>query len=147
GFTASDDGPGADPTMMLSDSYWKSRFGGDRSVLGRRVMVDGNARQVIGVLPPGFEFMDRKVSLLLPLQLNRANVRLISFCCQGIARLRPGVTLAQAGADIARMLPMAPAKFAINTGFTPKMFTDARIGPGLRLLKEDLVGDIGNTLW
>jgi hypothetical protein len=50
----------AQRTVMLSDGYWKARFGGDRAVLGRRIMVDGNAREVIGVLPPSFQFMDRK---------------------------------------------------------------------------------------
>ena len=43
---------------MLSDGYWKSRFGGDRSILGRRILMDGNASEVIGVLPPSFQFMD-----------------------------------------------------------------------------------------
>jgi predicted permease len=146
-FTASDDDPKSERTVMLSDGYWKSRFGADRSVLGRRIMMDGNAHAVIGVLPPSFQFMDRKVSVLLPLRLNRAEVRLISFCCQGVARLKPGVTLAQANADIARMLPMAPAKFPVNPGFSLKNYTEARIAPNVRLLKDVLVGDIGNTLW
>ena len=61
-FTASDDDPKSERTVMLTDGYWKSRFGGDRSVLGRRIMVDGDAREIIGVLPPSFQFMDQKVS-------------------------------------------------------------------------------------
>ena len=61
--------------------------------------------------------------------------------------MKPGVTLAQASADVARMLPMAPAKFPINPGFSPALFTQARFGPNLRLLKDVLIGDIGNTLW
>jgi len=146
-FTASDDDPKSERTVMLSDGYWKSRFGADRAVLGRRIMIDGNAHAVIGVLPPSFQFMDRKVSVLLPLRLNRAEVRLISFCCQGVARLKPGVTIVQANADIARMLPMAPAKFPVNPGFSLKNYTEARIAPNVRLLKDVLVGDIGNTLW
>ena len=147
GFTASDEDPNSERTVMLSDGYWRSRFGGDRSVLGRRILLDGNAHAVIGVLPPSFQFMNRKVSLVVPLRFSRAEVRLISFCCQGIARLKPGVTLAQADADVARMLPMAPAKFAMNPGFARNAFTDARISPRLRFLKDDLVGDIGDTLW
>ena len=79
---------------MLTDGYWKSRFGGDRSVLGRRIMVDGDAREVIGVLPPSFQFMDQKVSLLMPLRFNRNEVHLGNFSYQGVARLKPGVTLA-----------------------------------------------------
>ena len=146
-FAASDDDPGSERTVMLSDGYWKSRFGGDRSVIGRRVMLDGNAYNVIGVLPPSFQFLNTEVSLLLPLRIHRAEVRLFNFCCQGIARLKPGVTLAQANADIDRMLPMAPAKFPINPGLNPSMFADARIGANVRPLKDVLIGDIGNTLW
>ena len=146
-FTVSDEDPKRERTVILSDGYWKSRFGGDPSVLGQRILVDGNARAVIGVLPPSFQFLDRRVSLLVPLQLNRAEVRLISFCRQGIARLKPGVTLAQANADVARMLQMAPMKFAINPGFARNAFTDARIAPRLQLLKDALTGDIGKTLW
>ena len=72
---------------------------------------------------------------------------MISFCRQGIARLKPGVTLAQANADVARMLQMAPMKFAINPGFARNAFTDARMAPRLQLLKDALTGDIGKTLW
>jgi predicted permease len=146
-FTARDDDPASERTMILTDGYWKARFGGDRSILGRRIIVDGDPRQVIGVLPPSFQFMDRKISLVAPLRINRADVRLISFCCQGIARLKPGVTLTQANADVARMLAMAPAKFAVNPGFSADFFATARIAPRLRLLKDELIGDVGKTLW
>src|ERR1035438_251151 len=146
-FTPSDDDPKSQRTVMLSDGYWKSRFGGDRSVLGRRIMVDGNASEVIGVLPPSFQFMDQKVSLLVPLRFNRNEVHWGNFSYQGVARLKPGLTLQHANADIARMLPMASQKFSPPSGYSAKMLDDARIGPNLRLLKDDLLGDIGNTLW
>ena len=51
GFTASDEDPGSERAVLLSDGYWRSRFGGDRSVLGRRILLDGNAYTVAGVLP------------------------------------------------------------------------------------------------
>jgi predicted permease len=147
GFTAADDDPKSDRIALISDGYWKARFGGDRSVLGRRITVDGYPREVVGVLPPAFQFLDRKITLVVPLRFNRAEVRLINFSYQGIARLKPGVTLQQASADVARMIPMAPAKFPANAGFSAKMFQSARIGPNLRFLKDHLLGDIGKTLW
>jgi putative ABC transport system permease protein len=146
-FTESDDDSKNARTLMLTDGYWKTRFGGDRAVIGRTLIVDGNPHQIIGVLPPSFQFMDRKVSIVTPLRFNRAEVHLGNFSHQGVARLKPGVTLEQANADIARMLPMAVRMFPPPMGYTAKMFDDARIGPNLRFLKEDLVGDIGNTLW
>lgn len=146
-FTAADDDPNSERTVMLSDGYWRSRFGGSRSVLDRSILMDGNRYRVIGVLPPSFDFMDRRISVLTPLRFNRAEVRLISFCCEGVARLKPGVTLGQAESDVARMLGLAPGKFAMNPGFAKNAFTDARVAPRLRFLKDELVGDIGDTLW
>jgi len=147
GFSATDDDPRGEHTALLSDSYWLSRFGGDPAALGRRLLVDGVAYTIIGVLPPSFQFMDHRISLLLPMQYDRANLRLISFCCQGVARLKPGISLAQANADVARMIPLAARKFAINQGFPNDAFESARIGPNVRPLKDVLVGDIGNALW
>lgn len=146
-FTQGDEDPGSGRPILLSDNYWRSRFGADPAILGRRLVLDGTPSEIVGVLPPGFQFLDYKISLLAPLQFQRANIRLISFCCQGIARLRPGVTLQQANADVARMLPMAPRKFAMNPGFSATAFDEARIGPHLRPLKDVFVGDTGRLLW
>jgi putative ABC transport system permease protein len=147
GFTPADDDPHSESTVLLSYGYWQSRFGGNRSVLGRRILLDGEAYTVIGVLPRSFQFRDSDISILMPFQFSRAKVNLISFCCQGIARVKPGVTLAQANADVARMLLLAPGKFPINPGWSKTAFADARIAPRLRLLKDVVVGDVGNTLW
>ena len=146
-FTHADDDPKSPRTVMLTDGYWKSRFGGDRSVVGSNIILDGRPSQVIGVLPASFQFMDRKVSLVMPLRFDRAEVRLGNFSYPGVARLKPGVTIDQATADVARMLPMASRMFSPPGGYSLKMFDEARIGPNLRFLKDDLVGDIGNTLW
>jgi putative ABC transport system permease protein len=146
-FTPLDDSPAGPLTVILTDAWWKARFGGDPSVLGRRIHIDGNAAEVIGILPPSFTFMDQRFAVLLPKQLDRTAVPLISFCCQGFARLRPGVSLQQAGADLARMIPMAAAKFRLNPGYSADAYRNARIGPRLRFLKDELVGDIGRMLW
>lgn len=147
GFLFADEDPKRASTVILSDGYWRSHFGGDRAVLGRRMTIDGNPVEVIGVLPPSFQFMDQHFSLLMPLQFDRAEVRLVNFSFEGVARLKPGVTIRQADADVARMVPMATAKFPPNPGFSPKVFEAARIGPNILSLKDDLVGDSGNTLW
>lgn len=146
-FAAADDDPKAARTVMLSDGYWRSHFGGDRSVLDRQVLIEDNTVSIIGVLPPSFEFMDEKADLLIPLRFDRAKTNLGEFSYRGVGRLSPGVTLKQADADFARMLPLVPQRFSPPAGYTTKMFEDARIAPNLRPLKTDLVGDIGNTLW
>ena len=67
--------------------------------------------------------------MLLPLQLDRNRTLLGNFSYQGVARLKAGVTLAQANADVARMLPMMSSKFASPPGITVKMFQEAHLGP------------------
>ncbi|HVV46889.1 MAG TPA: ABC transporter permease, partial [Bryobacteraceae bacterium] len=146
-FTAADENPDGERTVMLTDGYWRSKFGGDRGAIGRHIVLDGTPWTIIGVLPPSFAFMDQKISLLVPFRFRRADVTALGFCCDGIARLKPGVTLAQANADAARILPLTVEKFPMNPGWSPTAFQDARIAPRLQLLKDYLVGDIGRTLW
>ncbi len=146
-FAAGDENPSGERTVMLSDGYWHSHFGGDRAVLGRRINIEGNRVSIIGVLPPWFEFMDKKPDLLLPLRLKRSGLHLLGFSYLGVGRLKPGVTIKQASADFARVLLMVEKQFPPPPGITMKMYDDAHIAPNLRPLKTDLVGDIGTTLW
>ena len=146
-FSASDGAANAERAVLLSDGYWKQKFGAANSVLGRRLLVDGNPHEVIGVLPPGFEFLDERISLVIPMRPRRDEVRLIGFGDGGIARLKAGVTLSQANADMARCIQLAPSKFPLNRGFAAKSFTAARIAPKVRHLKDELIGDVGKTLW
>jgi len=148
-FTREDDSPSSGPdTVMLGYGYWKKRFGGDPSAIGRNIVVDGKTRQIVGVLPQNFHFMDQpELAILTPFRFKRAELFLGNFSYRGIARLKPGVTLAQANADLARMLPMVESGFPVPPGFSTKLFDDAHIGPNLRFLKQDVVGDIGNVLW
>lgn len=147
GFTAADDDPKGVRTVMLSDGYWKSKFGGAPNILGRRLILDGDAHEVIGVLPPDFQFMDRRISLLIPYRLNRSEVHLGNFSHQGLARLKPGKTIADANADMARMLPLGADRFPPPPGYSRKIFDDAGLGPNIRSLKAELLGDISSTLW
>jgi putative ABC transport system permease protein len=146
-FSAADMDPRSERTVLLTHGYWKQRFNADRSIIGRRILLDGSAHEIIGVLPDSFQFLDRAVSLVLPMRLDRANTFLLQFSQRGIARLKPGVTIEQANADIARCLQIAPSRFPMNPGMQASTFRDARIQPALRTLKDDLIGDIGNTLW
>ncbi len=146
-FTRQDDLPGSPKTVVFSYGYWQRKFGGDPSVLGRRIIINGEAWEVIGVMPESFRFLDQHVSLFLPIQLDRGKTFIGNFGWQGIARLKPGVTLAQANSDVARMLPMMIRKFPPAPGMNLKMFEEARLGPNLRPLKNDVVGDIGKVLW
>lgn len=146
-FRRQDDSPGSPKTAMLTYGYWQRRFGGDDSVIGRRILVDGQARDIIGVMPRNFRFMDHHPAVILPFQLDRNEVFIGNFSYQAIARLKKKVTLAQANADVARMLPLMSEKFRPPPGFSRKIIEQARFGPNLRPLKQDVVGDIGKVLW
>ena len=146
-FTLKDEDHGSPETVILTHGYWQRKFGGNHSVIGRRMMADGKPREIIGVMPPNFRFLDEKPDLIFPFQFDRAKVTLGSFSYYGIARLKPGVTLAQANADVARMIPMVNMKFPPPPGFSANLFEDARIQANLRPLKQDVIGDLAKVLW
>ena len=146
-FSEEDDRPGNAQTMVLTYGWWQARFGGDRSVIGRQIRVNGVLREVIGVMPASFRFLDRDAAFLLPLQLDRSKAILGQFDYPGIARLKPGVTIEQASVDIARMIPIALHNFPPSPGLTLKEFEEVRLGPKLQYLRQKLIGDIGKTLW
>ncbi len=146
-FRKGDDQFGAPETVMLTDGYWRRKFGANPAVIGQRILVDGKAHEVIGVLPKDFRFMYWDGNIVVPAQFERAKLFVGSFGSQSFARLKPGVTMAQASADVARMIPMMERKFPLPPGISKEMLVNARIGPNLRPLKDDLVGDIGKTLW
>ena len=92
-FALADDQPDSPDTVILTYGYWRSKFGGDRSVLGRAIDVDGKPRAIIGVLPQRFSFLDKtNLAMLLPMKLSRRDTHLGDYNFGAIARLRPGVT-------------------------------------------------------
>jgi predicted permease len=140
GFAPRDDLPGSAPTMMISHGYWQRRFGGAGGV-GELLVVDGVPREIIGVLPPSFRFFSHDADVFYPLQLNRSEAQFPSGDGRGLALLNAGVTLAQANADVARMIPIMDEEFpggdAAAMGFAPALVP----------LKERIVGGLDETLW
>jgi putative ABC transport system permease protein len=146
-FAERDDDAHSPEVVMLGHAYWQRRFGSDPGVVGRRIMVDGTSREIIGVLPRGFWFMDMTADLMVPLAFDRATVRLAGYNVRAAGRLRPGITIQQANADVARMIRIALGRFPPPEGMSVKMMDDARLGPNVRPLIDDLVGDTGKSLW
>jgi len=146
-FSRVDDSPGSPETVILTFGYWKARLGGDPSVLGRDLMINGRAKRVIGVLPEKFRFLDAHPAIFLPMRRDRAKTNLGQFSYQAVARLKPGVTPEQAGADMARLIPIALDSFPPFPGYTKTMFAEARIAPLVRPLKQEITGNIAGMLW
>jgi putative ABC transport system permease protein len=146
-FTRADDTPGTPETVILTSGYWRTKFGGDRAAIGRTLMLDSRPREIIGVLPESFRFLDRNVSLVVPYRFDRSKVFLGQFSYRAIARLEPGATIAQASADAARLIPLSLTRFPPFPGGSVKMFEEARLTPIVRSLKDDLVGEVRTVLW
>jgi predicted permease len=147
-FTRADDQPGSLDTVVLTYGYWERKFGGSRSVIGKTLDIDGKPYSIIGVLPKRFQFLsDENLAMLLPLPLDRAKTYFGYFSFNGIARLKPGVTIAGADLDVARMIPLALRSFPPPPGYSLDDFKQARLGPSVRPLKEGVVGSVNDTLW
>ena len=146
-FSAVDQDPHGALTVMLSYGYWQRRFGGDPSVVGRTLQVDSESRRIVGVMPRGFRMVDQEFDILLPLALDPYHQKLAPFGYNGIARLRPGVTIAQADADVARLIPVWMDSWSNGPGTNPHYYEIWRISPAFRSLKEQVVGNITSVLW
>jgi putative ABC transport system permease protein len=146
-FTQADDQAGSPDTVMLTYGYWQRKFGGDRFVIGKVITVDGTPHQILGVLRQDFGFGGTNIALLLPIKFDRGKTFLLPFNYDAIARLRPGVTVAEANTDVGRMLPIVLRSFPSPPGYSLKMFEDARMVPNLRTLKQHVVGEVIKLLW
>lgn len=140
-FSHDDNQPGAAETAILSNSYWQARFGGDPGVIGHTITVDSKPCKVIGVMPRGFTFRGFPIDLILPLHIDLARAP-GDFNYAAVGRLKPGVTVAEANADVARMIPIYVRKYGAGHHM------DAlHLKPAVRPLKEDVVGNVGQVLW
>jgi putative ABC transport system permease protein len=140
-FSADDDRPGAPDTVILSHGYWQRRFGGDPDIIGRAITIASRSSEVIGVMPAGFSLRGASAALIVPFRFDPDQPP-AGFCCMGVARLEPGATLAQANADVARMVDVW--KRLENR---PQL-DDLKLGPAVRPLKDDVVGDdVRRVLW
>ena len=148
-FSADDDRPGASPVVIIGEAMWRARFGADRAVLGRRVDVDGVSREIVGVMPARFRFPSAATKLWIPLQLDPANPPASAFAYPGVARLKPGVTAADAQRDFARALPRWPELFP---NFVPGITTASIVAqtrpvPSIIPLAADMTAGFARALW
>lgn len=137
----------ATTTVMLSYGYWQRRFAGDRSVIGRTITMDSRPREIVGVMPQGFRIVNTEADLIFPLAFDPGRITLGGFNYQGVARLKPRITIAQANADIARMVPIWMNSWSDGPGTNPRLYETWKITPDLHPLKEEVVGNVRDVLW
>jgi len=142
-FTQEDTRPNAPPVAILSYELWRSAFGGDERAIGQVVPIDSVKTQIIGIMPPGVDVHDQKVQLWQPLTLDPANPGgRGSHYLYLIGRLKPGMSLQQARADLERLLAAWPKKGGMD--HVPNKTTHRlRFDP----LQEDMVGGMRTAAW
>jgi predicted permease len=142
-FGPEDGTPAAPATIVLSHRLWQSRFGGEASVLGRQVLVDGAPHVVIGVMPPSFHFPNRDAELWISKRFVDADFQSrTDTYIYGIARLKNDVSLEQARAEmrlVAAQTERAFPKENAGTGATVDRLRD-QLSPEARLLPLALLG-------
>jgi predicted permease len=153
-FTPEETLPNAAPVAMLSDELWRASFGGERSIIGQKIDIDGVQTQVVGVMPKGFDIHDQGVRIWQPLLLDPAQLAQYrgGHYLNLVGRLKPGISLATARVQLEPMLEQwrqidggsANPTAGKNQVHTPN-------AKGHRLRYDDLLGDIvgsaGRALW
>jgi putative ABC transport system permease protein len=131
--------PGRNRVALLSYGFWQRRFGGDSGVLGKKAIVDGNSLTIVGVMPRDFRLLDTPSELWTPYTLDAKELSQRGFrTLRVIGRLKPGVSLEQASAEMRSIAGRIERQYAdTNTGYSTKIVA----------LRDQLVGDIGPTLW
>lgn len=139
GFTAAEHRQGGPPAVLISDRYWRRRFGADPIVLERTVRIGDQAYSVVGVAPASFHFPERDVDLWFPVRIDgpHAQSRKARWYV-GIGRVKPGVTLEQARADLSLVQTQLGEQYPDP---------DRDIGVHVEPLKETVVGGVRGSLW
>lgn len=141
-FAPGEGSPGRDAVVILSDSLWKTKFGGDPAVIGRVIALNGMNREIIGIMPPGFSYPSSKAQVWIPMQLDSSNF--LEFWGGGfvplVARLKPGVAVERVRGEIQTL-----ARQFLKT-FPYPMSRDFNLDSTAIPLQQDLTGDVRGKL-
>jgi len=144
-FTDADNLPNASPVAMLGYAFWRQRFNGDARVLGTSVSLGSVPVTIVGVAPPTLDLPDYQTQVWIPLELDPNAPAVNSHYLDAIGRLRPGVTLAAAQADAARLTSRLPEEFP--GAYTPGFMRESRFAVLVSPLRDRVIGAMSHTLW
>ena len=150
-FTRAEDQPGAAKVILLTYGMWQRNFGGARDVLGKSLTLDGVPHTVIGVLAPAFRFRASRIDALLPMAMNEAQQakRDPILIMPVVARLKDGVTVAQARTEIGGMLDQIkkehPGFYRPEMSVSVVPLLEQQVG-NVRLTLFALLGAVGLVL-
>lgn len=130
---------------VLGHAFWSRRFGGDPTVIGRFIDIDTRPREIVGVLPPGFDLPDGTAAIWFPLQLDRNARPVNSHFLHAVARLQPTMSIDQVRAELEHLVNRYPEIFP--SAYDPAFMRDSRFAPEVLSLHEAAVGDVKRALW
>jgi predicted permease len=148
-FTAAEDLPNGPAVVMISEAMWRGRFGSDPDILRRTLDVNGRTRQIVGVMPASFRFPEAGTQLWQPIAIDPASQNTGGFNYNAVARLKQGVTVADAERDFTTVLKRMPELFPFVVPGVPTtlLIEQAKPRPVLVPLKKDLTGAVAGALW
>jgi len=130
---------------LLGQRLWERKFGADRGIIGRQISIDGVPREVVGIMPADFDLPGASTDVWLPIGIDPAHTASAAFDYRGVGRLRDGVSLEAAAADLQRLLPVVPEAYPGR--LTTKSIEQIRMRAVVRPLRDVVVGDVGRVLW
>ena len=145
GFVGPDNMPNAPPVVILGYDFWRQRYKGDRAIIGQTVNLSSSVYQVIGVAPPKLHLPSSQVQLWVPMQLDPNAPAVNQHSYDAIARLAPGVTVAAAQAEAARLTGQLPEAFP--GAYSQRFMNNSRFGVLVTPLRDVVIGGISRTLW
>jgi putative ABC transport system permease protein len=128
---------------ILTDTIWRSRFGAESNIVGRRVQLDGHSIEIVGVMPSQFVFPDADTRLLVPLWLDPQR-EFGAFGARTVARLAPGVSLVAAREELAALQRRIPERFPDLTKETLDRFGWSVT---LEPLRDSVIRNFATPLW
>lgn len=136
-------------TVILGWGYWQRRFGGNPNVIGQTLMNDSRPLTIVGVMPRNFRVVTIEPEVLVPQEFDRSQLVLVFFSYQTVARLKPGVSLAQADADLARLTYLWGGSWPMPPGYQggARPFDSWRFQSVARPLKDSVVESVADILW
>jgi putative ABC transport system permease protein len=148
-FTAEDGAPGAPGGVILGHGLWQRRFGAARDIVGKTIRLDGGSYTVVGVMPPGFQFIDKKFEVWRSFTASaewRASRRF--YYLTAVGRLKPGIAVAEARTDMEAIAERLERQFSDTNrghGVNIVTFDEAAVGR-LRPALYTLVTTVGFVL-
>jgi len=148
-FTEAEDVKDGPQVAMISEGLWRTRFGADPNIVGKKIAIFERPTEIVGVMPSSFTFPNAGTKIWVPERLDPKDPYPGGFNHSAIARLKPGVSVAEAERDFVSVLPRMLDMFpTVAPGVSTQLLMDqAKPRPRLYPLRDDIVGDASKTLW